>query len=141
MVDSYSGYVNKRCAFTMRATGLSGVDSFSEPSLASPQIHFNDCFQTRYKWNQSWSVALAPWLREELFFALFDIRSLLATSRLPTIAACNEIEVRKFEENAPWRLPKQMHVQFGANLWSLSDLPMTPGLAMAEVKLYFPTGY
>lgn len=137
VVDPCYGYVNERCGFTIRATNSWGVDTFFEPALASPQVHFEDCFRTTYRSDQYWSVALSAPLREELLFALLDITA-LPTLRLPAMTARNEAGVRHLEKATPWRLPDQMHVVFGSHLWELRDLPMTTGLGMTHVSFRLP---
>jgi hypothetical protein len=140
----YYGYVNEHVALTLDTYSSYGVWHFSNPILASewvlPKAHFDD-LQVLSKDVTRTTPALG--LREELFFALFDIcavrQEAAMAGRLPILRERDHETLGSHPDaDGGWN-----GIPFGQYLDKMAWLPMQSPLGMASTSFsaVLPTSF
>lgn len=140
----YYGYVNERVALTLDTPSSYGVWHYSNPILVSewvlPDAHFDD-FEVLSKDVRRTTPALG--LREELFFALFDIcavrQEIAMAGRLPVLRERDHEALSRYPgADGGWN-----GILFGQYLDKMAWLPMRSPLGMASTsfKAVLPTSF
>jgi hypothetical protein len=134
----YYGYGNEHVAFTLSAQSNSGVSGYIDPLLVSWDAAPKDYFTSLLAMGGKIYPTLSLRLREELFFALLDIKGvrLGPGKKWPIIRERDSEELDYYRKRIPEDAYRWNGIVFGAHLHAIDGMPMRSPAGLAQTSFF-----